>query len=448
MQHRRTGEGATCGGSILTTRSETDRKRTLLCGLNQFFVEGGMTLADPSLVLPLFVRALGGSTALAGLVSSLRFFGWMLPQFVAARPVERRSRLLPLIAGLEAVRGGAYLLIAFGVVLLGARHPTGALVLFFLLFVLSRLAAGASGLARTELIARIIPDAQRSSMVSLRRLLGGVAGFLAGIAVQQVLERYGGTLISYAWLIGVSGISLGLAMILLGGVQEPGVKVAQPQGSLWQAVVQGRGILRGDSRYRLYLLVRAAGTGMTLAGPFYIVYATEVLGLPPSVAGLYIGIRTASRVLSNLYWGRQGRRRGSAWLMVMGSLMAWAAPTWLLLTSALGANLLSQSVAFRGMVLAGVFVAEGLSVSASGVGRILYLYDLAPADRRPTYFGLANTLLGPLYFLPAIGGGLVDQIGYMALFAAASGMLLVSTLLAVRLLRLGPPESEPTASGA
>ena len=427
------------GGEGASSISSGSRRQTILCGLNQFFIEGGMTLADPSLVLPLFVRALGGSTALAGLLSSLRFFGWMLPQFVVAGPVERRSRLLPLIAALEMFRSGAYIVIAFGVALLGSRYPQMILALFFVLFILTRFTAGSSGLARTELIARIVPDTERSSLVSLRRLAGGVAGFLAGVAVQRILEGYGGSTISYAWLIGLAGVLLGLAMLMLNRVKEPVVKVTTRRISLWQAICEGGGILRGDARYRLYLLMRAAGTGMTLATPFYIVYATEVMGLPASIAGVYIGVRTASRVFSNLYWGRQGRKRGSAWLMMMGSLIAWMAPTWVLLLSLLGGTSLGLSSGLRGALLAGVFIAEGLSTSASGVGRILYLYDLAPREHRPTYFGLANSLLGPLYFLPAIGGALLGRIGFMALFAGASAMLMISALLAIRLARLGMP---------
>jgi len=407
-----------------------------------------MTLADPSLVLPLFVRALGGSTMLAGLISSLRFFGWMLPQFLVAGAVERRSRLLPLTAAMEAFRSGAYLLIAFGTVMLGSSRPHLALVLFFVLFVLTRFTAGTSAVARNELIARIVPGKERAGLVSLRRLAGGVAGFLSGIAVQRIIEHYGGALAGYAWLVGLSGCSLGLAMLALGAVREPRVRVKAHKTSLWQTVRQGGGIVRGDARYRLYLLVRAAGTGANLATPFYIVYATEVMGLPASVAGVYIGIRTAVRVLSNLYWGRQGKRRGSAWLLMVGALIAWLAPTWVLLFTWLGPDLAQVSPAAGGALLAGVFLAEGLAVSAKGVASIVYVYDLAPPDRRPTYFGLANTLLGPLYFLPAIGGALVDRIGYMALFVAASVMLLVSTLLAVRLLRLGPPEHEIPVSTA
>ena len=52
---------------------------------------------------------------------------------------------------------------------------------------------------------------------------------------------------------------------------------------------------------------------------------------------------------------------------------------------------------------------------------------------RPTYYGLANTLWGPLYFLPALGGSLLNVVGYMAIFVSALAALAIAYTLASRL---------------
>ena len=57
---------------------------------------------------------------------------------------------------------------------------------------------------------------------------------------------------------------------------------------------------------------------MDLAAPFYVLYATEVLGVPPSMVGIYVSMQTFSRVLSNPFWGTQCRKRGDLWVMKTG----------------------------------------------------------------------------------------------------------------------------------
>jgi hypothetical protein len=56
-----------------------------------------MNLTDPSLVLSVFVRMLGGSNMLIGLLPTIRFGGWFLPQFMAAswiQPQEPHTRVM------------------------------------------------------------------------------------------------------------------------------------------------------------------------------------------------------------------------------------------------------------------------------------------------------------------------------------------------------------------
>ena len=88
------------------------------------------------------IREMGGSLAVAGLVPSVRLFGWLLPQFFVAAPLQRLRRFLPTVRMLEAVRTIVYLLLAVLLAQYDASRPGYTLPLFFTLFVLGRLAAG------------------------------------------------------------------------------------------------------------------------------------------------------------------------------------------------------------------------------------------------------------------------------------------------------------------
>ena len=71
-----------------------------------------MTLAQPSMVLTLFVKALGGSNFLVGLLPSRRFVGWLAPQFLTAGAMQCMRRFPPAVQALELIRAVLYLAIA------------------------------------------------------------------------------------------------------------------------------------------------------------------------------------------------------------------------------------------------------------------------------------------------------------------------------------------------
>ena len=74
------------------------------------------------------------------------------------------------------------------------------------------------------------------------------------------------------------------------------------------------------------------------------------------------------------------------------------------------------------------FFIEGLAFSGYRIGWTTYLYDIVPERDRPTYFGLANTILAPLQFLPALGGALLDVVGFEGIFAVAAMLMLAHGL--------------------
>ena len=54
-----------------------------------------------------------------------------------------------------------------------------------------------------------------------------------------------------------------------------------------------------------------------------------------------------------------------------------------------------------------VFLLTGLSIEGSMTANTTYLLEIAPDNERPTYTGIANTVLGTATFLPVLGGGLL-----------------------------------------
>jgi MFS family permease len=421
--------------SVSELPERVTRRNILLSALNSSCVEASMTFTEASEVLTLYVRMLGGSSFLVGLLPSLRYFGWLAPQFVAAGRMQSLRHFVPTIQLLEIIRCSFYLIIALMTLLLGVSNPGLVLGVFFVLYLITRIAAGSSAVARAELVARMVPPRRRASVISVRAFAGGAAGFLAGLVVRVVLDpRVGSFPGNYATLLGMSGIGFGLAIVSLIGVVEPHSTIPA-RGVDWRAQLRrAPALLRADRQYLRYIGVRIALTGLELASPFYILYATEVLGAPAHMAGIYIAVRTFSRVLSNMYWGEQCRRRSSVWVLRLACGLGLLAPLSVLMLVVFASRAWADGAPGYAVTLfGGVFFLQGLAASALGISEMAYLYDVAPEAERPTYYGLTNTVLGPLYFLPALGGALLDTVGYAAIFGATTVMILIAVILASRL---------------
>jgi MFS family permease len=378
---------------------------------------------------------------------SLRFFGWLSPQFLVAARMQRFSRFVPVTQALEFIRASFYLAIAGFTLAYGATNRQLVLGVFLVLFMITRFAAGSSSVSRNEIIARMVPSRKRAHVVSLRRLSGGIAGFLAGFFVRYVLdERVSSFPWNYATLVGVSGVFFGIALTILTFIVEPETSVETREVGAIEQLKRAPSLLRNDRRFMLFVVMRGASTGLFLAAPFYMLYAVDVLGAPAAMAGVYISLRTLSRVASNMFWGRQCRRRSSLWVLKVSFVLAVGCPLTVILLSSLRPILWPGSVpSFLMWFFGAVFLLQGLANSAYGIGRVAYLFDIAPARERPTYYGLANTILGPLHFLPALGGALLDRVGFASLFAVALGMIVLAYGVSVRLGDLGTRQDEAAA---
>ncbi len=418
----------------------TTRRNMVWSSLNHFFVEGSMTLSDPGTVLPLMVMDLGASHVIAGLVPSLRFFGWLLPQFFVAGALQRLERFIPAVRMLESVRIIGYLLLAGLLVWLTPTHPELMLTLIIILFVLTRIAAGSSAVARAELMARVVPQQDRATLVSLRSMTGDVGGVLAGLGVTYMLTPGRAPFPwNYAWLMGISGLAFFVAICVISLVVEPSEAAQGRVINLREQIGRTPALLRNDRRFALYVATRAAATGLSIAEPFYVLFAVEVLGAQPALAGLYLSARMIVRTVSNLIWARTCKSRGNLWTFRLARILGLLAPV-AVLGFVVANGMLWQGAppTSAGYLFAGVFAIQGLGVSCDGISRMAFLYDIAPEADRPTYFGLSNTALGPLYFLPTLGGIMVASVGYASVFVAAALFSMAGYLISLRIKAAAP----------
>ncbi len=423
----------TCPGVV----TSTDRRNYIWGILNGVSTRLGMNLPHPSLVLSVFIRMLGGSNALIGLLPTIRFGGWFLPQFLAASWIQPQPRKMPVAVAMEIGRVLIYAVLCVLTYTFGLSNPRFLLFSFFVLFTISRLITGMGALARIDTIGKVVSPARRASFFALRNFWGGVFVFGAGLVVRYLLDPvYGQPFpLSFTLLFGFSCIFFITAALTFARIKETPDSVEQPRYSLKAQLARVPALLKQAPAFRRYLLVRVLLNMTRLAEPFYPILALDVLGAPPAMVGFYLSAQTIASIVSNLLWQRVDRVRGTYFLLKASSLLTALTPLlaallpWLM-------QLLGFSTERHGLLpaylLISVFLLAGSSESGRAIGLMALLLDISPDDERASYIGLVNTVLGLVSFLPVLAGLVIDRVGFEPIFYAATGLLFLGYLVTLK----------------
>lgn len=406
----------------------------------------GDAFSNASLVLALLIRQLGGSLVLVGLLPALQSGGFLLPQLFVGGRLQAMPYKLPLYRRAALARTIAYLILT--AVMFAAAHlpPALSLWLIVICFTVFQVGGGTSALAFQDVVAKTIPPRQRGRFFGARQLFGGLLAFgLAGPLVQWLLRADGP--LPFSSNFGALGLltlvfySVGMYAFVM--VQEPPQTRPGPRLRVVEGLRRAPDILRGSRNYRWFIIARMLTRTGQIAEPFYILYATEALRLPPSIAGTYLAVRALAGAVSNILWGRISSQLGNRSLLLITTALlalipalALAGPT---LAAALGGGAGGVAV-----VLGAVFLLSGAANDGSNIASMTYLLDIVPEDERPTYMALANTTLGVVTFVPVFGGWLVATLGYYATFTAG---LLFALLGLATALQLGPAAQPPDEAG-
>jgi MFS family permease len=396
-------------------------------------------LIAPSVVLAWFINRLGGPNVLVGLLPAILSGGWFLPQLLVAGRVQGLPRLMPWYTAVGVVRVAAMALIALTTVLL-AGHPQLLLAVFFMLFIIYGFAAGVSGIPWLEIVSKVISPRRRGAFFGMRSFWGGLLALLISGPVAAITsERLFGLTFPYnfALLFAVAAVCVAVAVYFWASIKEPASTTRAQPVTVREVVRQGMQALKTDRDYRSFMLARILMSLATISDPFYIVYAKTRLVAPPATIGLYLGALSAATLISNFFWSPLADRAGNRTLMAWSAGSVMVVPLTALVLAVLavaggtgtgmtGGDLLPYAFAL-------VFVLAGF---ASGAGRIVnnnMLLAIAPADRRATYIGFLNTVLGIVIFAPVPGGALADVVGFEVLFAVSALFCLLAILAAARM---------------
>jgi MFS family permease len=420
-----------------TDLSPASARRSYLLGVINGVTFGlGESLTSPGLVLALLIRQLGGSLALVGALPALQTAGYLLPQLLVGGRLQARPYKLPIYRLFGGLRLLTWAGLAGMIFAAGALPPAAALALVVGGFALFTSLGGVTALTFQDIVAKVIPPRRRGTFFGMRQLIAGLLTFAAGGTLVRWLLGERGPLPFPANFGALALLSLLCFAVGIGSfalVREPPQLKLGPALRLSEGLRRAPELLRANRNYRWFIIARLLLRAGQIAEPFYIIYATETLGLPKSAAGTFVAAWALAAALSNLLWGRVSDRQGNRRLMLIAGALIALAPALILAgpyaVRALGLGTLALTAA-----LGLVFLLVGAAADGMAMAGMTYLLEIVPEEERPSSMGLANTILGVGALVPVAGGWLVAPLGYRGLFALGAAAALLGLAAATRLV--------------
>lgn len=375
------------------------------------FITISLSLVSRETVMPVLVSQLTDSKLAIGLIPAIYTLGFYLPQLLSANFTERLRYKKPITMHLggwgERLPYGVIALVLF---FLGASTPNLSLFLFFVLLTITAIATGLATPPWFDMIAKVIPVEKRGIWSGVGHGLGAIMGIFGAYFVGRILSAYMFPN-NFAVLFALSFVFGGISFIGLALNREPPSETVKERIPLSHYLKQLPAILRDNPNYRRFIISRSILLLGTMATGFYMIYGTERFATDSSsiasLTALLTGVLIASQAVTNLIWGFIGDKKGhktvlvsASFVLMLAALVAYFASSqaWLVLT----------------------FVLLGTYLAAEQVSALNIILEFCKPEDRPTFIGLSNTLLAPLFaFAPLLGSWLVTVFGFQTLFLCA-----------------------------
>ncbi|CAA9232710.1 MAG: hypothetical protein AVDCRST_MAG93-960 [uncultured Chloroflexia bacterium] len=371
------------------------------------FFSLALAFASMQTIVPIYIRQLGGSPLIIGLIPAIVQTGQVLPPLFAAPYVAPLRRKLPFLLKMTLGERLPWPILAITCALFSVQYPTLMLGLSVVLLAIFGLAGGICVPAWMDIVARVTPLRIRGKLFGWSGAVAGLLGVGGGLAAERVLATYAYPY-NFALCFAAASFCMLLSFIALAAIREPEMTTVRPATPVMEYVRQLPPLLRRDRDFSMFIIARVLGALGGMAITFVAIYATEQRGLPESLAGRFTAVMLGTQVLTTPLLGMMADRRGykgSMQFAFLTQLLAMVLSLWV--TSTLGFSI--------------VFSLIGASTGMLFSTALNMVVEFAAPSERVTYLGLHGTLIAPAVLLaPIIGSWLAEFGGYPVAFAVAA----------------------------
>jgi MFS family permease len=387
----------------------------------------GLALGFASLntVLPLFVSNLTKSAVLIGLIPAIHTVGWYLPQVFTAQRVSQLRRYKPMVMFWTIHERVPFLALAIVAWFVPRIGPSISLVLTFTLLVWQGFGGGMAANPWQNMIGKIIPRDRWGvffgSQSAASTLLGAVGVVIAGIVLQNNAPNAG---FSKCFLLAVGAFTVSfIAIGLTREVETPPAASRVERKDFWRDIAS---IIRRDANFRWFVVVRILAQVGTAGFAFYTVYVVRFYGVDEAMAGVLAGLLYISQTIFNPIMGWLGDHWSHRGVMALGMVAA-----------AVSAGITIWAPSMGWFYLA--YALEGIAYVGIWTVALAMTQEYGQPHEKPSYIGLANTLIAPTAFIiPILAGLLADSVGYQATFWATAVGAVATALVLTFILKDHP----------
>jgi MFS family permease len=380
------------------------------------FFGAALGFASFSTILPLFVSNLTNSAVLIGLIPAIHAMGWHLPQIFTARTLSKKSRIKSItlvLATQERLPFLIFAIIAFFEPVIG---PKVALIIMFISLVWQGLGAGITANPWQNLVGKVFPTDFMATFFGTQNALSNLLASITAILAGYILDRLGFPN-GYALCFLAAFIFMIGSWFSLSRTREPEksqVEIHEQNTPLWLNI---KTILKKDSNFCWFLASRYLFQFGMMAFAYYMVFVVKYHHIDEIAVGVLTGVLLMTQVFANTilgwvsdHWSRKGVLEIGALAACLSAVIALLAPTygWFYL----------------------VIILDGIANTVYWTIGMAFSLDFGTEAERPTYVGLANTLVAPSAILaPLFGGWLADNFGYNSTFLVTAIFAVLTTLM-------------------
>jgi len=357
-------------------------------------------------VIPLFISGFTDSRILIGAFSTLESFGWYFPQLFMGALIAGRPLVLTYYNKLSFSRVIFFAAAISLIFLVKDSNHRLLLIGFGCLFGIYSITSGMAGIAFMEIVGKMIPTNKRGTLFGLRMFFGGLLAVLAGPIVKYMLDRWQFPVnFGYLFFIALITVIMGLAIYAFTRELPPPVMKTKP--GFKDNLAKSLSVFKNDVNMRHLVFAMYSTNTALLAMPFYIILATEQLGIPGPLAATYLSFERIGFLGLNLLWGWLSNRISNKLVLKVSTIFAIMAP----------ALALYSIYHYPGYFIFGlVFFFNGAALSGTSLGYINYLLEISNDENRVLSIGLVHTFIAPTIFFSALGGLLFELFSIKILF--------------------------------
>lgn len=388
----------------------------------QVLMRTGWIFKTESSIMPAVLDSLAAPAWMRGSLPLLNRFGQSVPPLMMARRVKLLPHKKWAFVGTTTSMTIIFALLTCIWLVPGLAHLTGTPFLYLVLYAAFFMAIGVNQLAYNTLQGKLIQPAHRGRLLMIADFVGASTAVLCALTLLPRWLREEDA--DFQWIFGFSTILFALSSLTAWVLSEEADDYHEPPRPLLEPFAAAWRILRDDANFRRLGIVAALFSTSLMLFPHYQAIAREELHLGFDYLVWWVVAQNIGTGLFSILTGPISDYFGNRMSLRILTLLIIAAPQ--------AALLLAGQPEWGGSYFGIVFTLIGMTPVAQKTFNN-YTLEISRPEDHPRYLSTLSLCMAAPIFLSPLLGGLIDLVGFPAVYHGVTVLLACGALLSWKL---------------